>query len=313
MNKRAMKTLLFVAIAAVAVCICGCGRESGDKDYDFYIYYIDDEGTGLCSQPYTPIGEDKNAIVEEVIEKLSKDGSKKGCNSAIPDGVLAQNFAIDGDMVSVDFNGEYRELDTLREVLCRAAVVITLTQIDGVDSVSFTVDEKLYQKADGEYAQAMSASDFVSDISGDDNAFLTDDFKLYFANEDGTMLKEYNIFEANYDGMTREEFIVNTLIQGPKKTGYSATMSEDVEALRIVTVNNICYVDFSENFALEQGDIQNEITIYSIVDSLLELSDIHKVQISINGDSTVKYHDDISLTDPFIRNLDIIEDDTKNK
>ena len=47
--------------------------------------------------------------------------------------------------------------------------------------------------------------------------------------------------------------------------------------------------------------------MYSIVDSLLELDGVHKVQISVNGDTTEKYDNKISLSQPFIRNLDIIE------
>ena len=49
----------------------------------------------------------------------------------------------------------------------------------------------------------------------------------------------------------------------------------------------------------------------NILNSLLELDNIHKVQISVEGDSALKYHDDISLAEPFIRNLDLVEQ--KNK
>ena len=57
--------------------------------------------------------------------------------------------------------------------------------------------------------------------------------------------------------------------------------------------------------------VSNKLVIYSIVNSLLELDNIHKVQISVEGDSALKYHDDISLAEPFIRNLDLVEQ--KNK
>lgn len=68
---------------------------------------------------------------------------------------------------------------------------------------------------------------------------------------------------------------------------------------------------FWRQFLTEQSTVSNKLVIYSIVNSLLELDNIHKVQISVEGDSALKYHDDISLAEPFIRNLDLVEQ--KNK
>ena len=67
------------------------------------------------------------------------------------------------------------------------------------------------------------------------------------------------------------------------------------------------YKNYPENFLSEQSKVANELVIYSIVNSLSELNDIHRVQISINGDTTIKYHDDISLSEPMIRKLDLVE------
>ena len=83
-----------------------------------------------------------------------------------------------------------------------------------------------------------------------------------------------------------------------------------------MTANNICYVDFDESFLNEQSTLSDTLVIYSIVNSLSGLNEIHKVQISINGDAMLEYHNNISLSEPFIRNLDLIEseeDTTKLK
>ena len=70
-------------------------------------------------------------------------------------------------------------------------------------------------------------------------------------------------------------------------------------------------MEWGDNILTEQSTVSNKLVIYSIVNSLLELDNIHKVQISVEGDSALKYHDDISLAEPFIRNLDLVEQ--KNK
>ncbi|MEI3319680.1 MAG: GerMN domain-containing protein [Eubacterium sp.] len=162
----------------------------------------------------------------------------------------------------------------------------------------------------------MKASDFVADLGGGTNTHATADFVLYFANKKGNMLKEYKLMNAKYGEKSKEQFIVEQLIRGPKKKGYVATLSNKIKTVNVMTANNICYVDFDESFLNEQSTVSDTLVIYSIVNSLSGLNEVHKVQISINGDAMLEYHNNISLSEPFIRNLDLIEseeDTTKLK
>ena len=74
-----------------------------------------------------------------------------------------------------------------------------------------------------------------------------------------------------------------------------------------MTKDGICYVNFDNSFLTESTDVSPELEIYSIVNSLCELSYINKVQISINGETNVKFKDSISLEYTFTRNLDIVK------
>jgi len=42
--------------------------------------------------------------------------------------------------------------------------------------------------------------------------------------------------------------------------------------------------------------VSSEVTIYSIVNSLVELDNVNKVQILVNGESEISYRESISLT-----------------
>ena len=66
-------------------------------------------------------------------------------------------------------------------------------------------------------------------------------------------------------------------------------------------------MNFDDSFMTESTDVSPELEIYSIVNSLCELSYINKVQISINGETNVKFKDSISLEYTFTRNLDIVK------
>ena len=57
----------------------------------------------------------------------------------------------------------------------------------------------------------------------------------------------------------------------------------------------------------KQGNVTPEVTIYSIVNSLVELSGVNKVQISVNGSTDVIYMETVPLSQVFERNLEIMD------
>lgn len=303
--KRHLKIVIsFILTLVLMMTFAGCQKKEDAKKTGFSLYYINKENTKLLSRKYNLKNADTLDNINELIQKMS---DKKDARSVIPDGVTVNGVSLTDGIVTVNFGEDYQNMTIQREVLCRAGVVLTLSQLEDVEYVAFTINSQPYVKNDGNLAGAMKASDFVADLGSGDNDFAKADFVLYFANEQGTKLKEYKLTDAGYGEKTKEQFIIEQLINGPHKDGYMATLSGKLKLISVVTANNICYVDFAQNFNTELSNVSNKLVIYSIVNSLSELNDIHKVQISINGDSTVKYHGEISLEQPFIRNLDLIE------
>ena len=68
--------------------------------------------------------------------------------------------------------------------------------------------------------------------------------------------------------------------------------------------DNVCYINFDSAFANTTLAVNEYIPIYSIVDSLSEMTPVTKVQIMINGSQDVMFRDSISLNQLFERNLD---------
>ena len=78
--------------------------------------------------------------------------------------------------------------------------------------------------------------------------------------------------------------------------------------IRGVTVkDNICYVNLSEDFLTQTTNVAPDVTIYSITNALVELENVNKVQISIEGNNAVVFRDTYELTTLFERNLDILK------
>ena len=195
-------------------------------------------------------------------------------------------------------------------MLIRAAVVLTLTQIESVDYVAFTVNDSALTRRDGTIIGNMQATDFVDNYGSDNNIVFSTRFILYYGNEDSSNLKECDVME-NYTGEeSKEEFIVKRLIEGPDEKGYNRIFPKDIKLISVMTTDNICYVNFDSNFLTEQIVGSPELAIYSIVNSLSELNYVHKVQIMVNGNTNVSFKG-VKLDNAFIRNLDYIENETK--
>ena len=68
-----------------------------------------------------------------------------------------------------------------------------------------------------------------------------------------------------------------------------------------MTKDGICYVNLDDNFLMVVNNVSIDSAIYSITNSLVELSNINKVQILVNGEVPA------SFTNPYYeRNLDIV-------
>lgn len=314
MKKELRYFVNLILLLCIVFIVGGCSsKKQQPQKSDFLIYHTDSNGTKLIGSSYQLKADETQAQISEVLEQLH--AKKNGGNSrAIPDSVMINRFSLVDGVLTVDFGENYNLMNPENEVLCRAAVVCTLDQIEGVDSVAFTIQGVPYRQ-NGLTAEntdnaegAMKSSDFIAGLRGSDIDMNTDDFKLYFGNAKGNKLKEYKLKNVSYRGKSKEEFIVEQLIKGPEKEKYTRTLSKDTELISVATAGNICYVDFGQNFLTGQSFVPNKLVIYSIVNSLLELDYIHKVQISVEGDSVIKYRNDISLSEPFIRNLDLVSE-----
>ncbi len=205
---------------------------------------------------------------------------------------------------------EYRELEQEREVLLRAAIVLTFTQIPDVDSVAITIENQPLTDSTGNPIGVQTSSNFVDIFGKGLNSATRTTLTLYFSNETGDKLvKETRevAFESSYPV---EQYVVNLLIEGPKEEGHKATLPSNLKILGVSVKDNICYVNFDSSFVSNAlTDLKDYMSVYSVVNSLAELTGVRKVQISIDGATNVKFKDNISLAEPLDRNLDYVEEE----
>jgi germination protein M len=96
------------------------------------------------------------------------------------------------------------------------------------------------------------------------------------------------------------------LIEGPKNTGEQATIPTETKLITLSTVDGVCYVNFDETFFNQNQEISEQVVLYSIVDSLTELSTIDRVQLSVNGDTTGKVRFTYNLSSMYEEDLSLV-------
>ena len=140
----------------------------------------------------------------------------------------------------------------------------------------------------------------------DVNSFVRTELTLYFANETGDQLVEEKREVMQNSNTSLERLIVEQLIEGPQELGHYATIPSDVKLLNVSVNDSVCSINFNAAFLNSSLDVAAYIPIYSIVDSLAELSTVSRVQIRINGSQDDVFRDQIPLSTVFERNYDYI-------
>ncbi len=296
-----------IASVIITLILTACSRNtpviSGNA---IYVYDLSADSDRLEPSAYEPAGEETSDRVGELLGRLKDGPDGNGSRSAIPNEITDVSFKSVADSVIVDLGSAFAETDIMRRLLCEAAVVKTLCQLDGVQSVSFTVDGAPLCDHLGEPVGSLTPESFFDE---DGTSVLTQEkveLHLFFASADGQKLIE-KTETVGYDVNTpMDRLVVENIISGPKSSDVFATVNPSTKINSVTTLDGTCYVNLSKDFLNKKTNVSSSVMIYSIVNSLAPVENINKVRILIDGDAGVELGE-YSLSGPFERNLEITE------
>lgn len=301
------KLLLFFFSVLLLFC-SGCGRkENTTEGKDRYsIYYLNREETKIAEFAYYTDTKEPMKVLGELLQVLGQTPQNVGYHETISNFMITA-FSINDNVVQISVDDNYSDLSPTTEVLTRAAIVRTLSQIDGITYVSMKQGNHDLTDYTGAVINAMTADQFVDNAGNEINTYENVNLTLYFASENGKyLIKAIRSVEYN-SNISVEKLIVEKLIGGPIGEGLYPTINSDTKIESVTVKDKICYVNLSEDFLNQQYNVLPEVTIYSLVNSLVELESVNKVQIAINGDTGKVFREVIELSSPFERNLDILK------
>lgn len=294
-----------LVLLSLLLLLTGCGQEEVSSEY--HIEYLNKEKTKIIKMPYEPKADSVEELIPEFLAMLSSDSESVECRKPIPNDVEITDYSLDGALLSIYFDSDYNNMNAVEEVLCRAAVVRTMTQIDGVDCVTFYVGEAPLSDADGNIIGSMNEENFIENPGEQINSIQNTSLTLYFSNEEGNGLVRETREDVYYSGnISLEKLIMEQLLEGTEMEGAKSAIPEGTKLLTVSVVDGICYVSLDDNFRNQDYQVSEAVVIYSIVNSLTELPTISKVQISVKGDTSGVYRDSFELSQMYDRNLDYV-------
>lgn len=306
LRKKYMQWGILFSLFLLAACIfCGCGKgEAEDSKYS--LFYLNKQKTKIVRVAYEPEAQDTEGLIREFIEKISEESQSVDYRRVFPDNVKIERYEYTDHQLSLYFNKAYVDMSAPEEVLCRGAIVHNMMQIEDVAGVSFYVDNLPLTDANGVEVGIMTNDSFVENPGEKINNIQEADLTLYFASQsgDGLVSETQHVYYSS--NISIEKLVMERLLAGPQSSNARSAIPSGTSLVSVSVMDGVCFVNLDENFLVQDFEIREDVVIYSIVDSLTELSTVSTVQLSVNGETNIYYRDKMSLKESYKRNLDLV-------
>lgn len=311
MRRTRFGFLCLVLITAICLCTACTGRNAKQEGIAYRIYYVSNDETKIVEREYVSRTTDTEKMLGEMLEQLAAVSEKMEYETPLASEISVTGHTLDSGLLTLNFDQNYKKLYGIREILVRASIVRTVTQLPGVERVAFTVEGEQLTDQMGTAVGVMSADTFIENAGNEINAYEKVNLRLYFANETGNRLVEENRRNVVYNSnISLEKLVVEKLVEGPAAEGAYPTINPATKIVSVTVKDGTCYVNLDNGFLNQPYNVASDVTIYSITNSLVELPNVNRVQISIDGETNLSFRENMSLNTVFERNLDLLESGT---
>ncbi len=301
-----LRIFAFLSVLTLLALMAGCGRKKDERP-QYSIFYLNKEQTKLVPVAYEPEQKDSEEMIQDMIRKLGENPESVDYRNPLGGQAQILSWSLSKGQLQLNFGSEYYQMDQVSEVLCRAAVVRTLIQAEDVDFISFYVGDGPLMDAGGTPIGLMTAESFIENPGEQINSIQTATITLYFADKNGKGLIQETQKRHYNSNISLEKLVMEQLIKGPIGSEGMSAIPSGTKLVSVSVLDGVCFVNLDEGFLNQNYEIEEGVVIYSIVNSLVELSNVNKVQISVNGDTSITYREKFSLSTVYERNLDYLE------
>lgn len=263
-----------------------------------------------------------NLILDDLQNVEAVDDEKLPLCSIMPEGILAEARletvvlkselfgSVERESVAFCMTKLYYDMSLTERIVMRAGLSRTIFSTGIADQIEFYAPNMSDETADMNLITTSYADDklIINQYSQD---FYTDEVRvnLYFGNSDGTAL----VRETRTLTMDMTEAlpsaIMKALIGGPENENSTSVIPQGTLVNDVFIKDNVCYVDLSAEFQKNHlgGEKSEILTIYSIVNSLQNVSGVRYVQFLIEGERVEYYKSYVELDGFLTGDLTLVE------
>ena len=249
----------------------------------YTVYYASPDNRYLIGHEvsiHTATGEE---LPMQLLELLLTAPQGSGLHSALPVGTRILSARVEDGLCTVDLSSEFerrRFYGISAQCLSLLSIVNTLTVLDAIDRVEFTVEGNLVIQ----YGQIPIGAPLVRDercIGPVRTGLGERDATIYLAQAGSRLLLPVPARLTQSGGMPLPELVVRCILQDPGSNGIQSCISPGTVLNAISVRNGTCTVDLSAAYLTEPQNLTASGRV--IAASLCSLDGIDRVQLLVDG------------------------------
>ncbi len=315
MKKRTAAILL---LSLILVLCSGCMRSNsgqapetaGETQDEINLYFGNKDGTALTEETISVKDVKQEDLPKYVMDQLLAGPKQPENRRVIRAGTSLLGISVEKGTATVNVSKEFYNEENILDVLASASIVKSLCSVPGIGNVNILVEGTPLvlddENSEGGTASGVKENDLVFDADAlmQDEANIT----LYFSDADASCLVREIRRVKVPKGESMEKLIVTELIKGPQQDKRYRTIPAETKVRSVEIKDGVCFVNLSDEFITKYngGTSAEQLTVYSIVNSLTELSNVDKVQFLIEGKKKdVFVH--MIFNEPIARDISMIQ------
>lgn len=284
--KRYLLPIAVLALLFLGACGIQTAAEEAPPGTSIYFLDISPEAKGgdalkavsrdLGMAPTAPAAQ----RAEAAIRALLKSSPEEQLQTPLP-GVELLGVTVMDQCAHVDFSSAFGLLDGVELTLADYALTLTLTELDGISSVSVTVQGQPVGQQPKPIFYGRDVRLFVNE-----DTVKAVNITLYFPNANNILVGEYRTLHL-YEGQTVAENLIAALFEGPVDQDLQRIIPAELSFSSVRMDNSICTLNLvGESLSsLPEDPAAQELILRSIGKSLYSIKTIQGIRILVDGEA----------------------------
>lgn len=258
-----------------------------EQEVTYNVYFTDHQSRYLIAEVRHVIPSESDSLGTHILYQLL-DGphADSDLQTTIPRGTRLLGFAVSNGLATVDLSEEFlinKPQTELAERMTVYSIVNSLTELDSIDRVRIYVEGMpqtfyRYLRLDEPLVRDETA---IGPVRTGINEL---DATLYYQSWSLEYLAAVPTRIERDDPRPLGELVVRKLLSSEPVNGLTNLMPAGTKLLSLETIERVCYVDFSKEFANISGGTSAEWqTVRAVVASLCSIPGIDAVVLTIEG------------------------------